>query len=422
MEKALMKSELKKHVAAIRISDKVGLLPRKMWNVLLLNAYDSLLTERKHSISVSLLSEIIGYNSNGYHELRASLKKLRTIDIEWDVGSGCTVKGMWCPEIAGSTMLAASKIKDGILTYEFSSLLSELLHEPEIYQKINISQQKLFTASYSLSLWENCIRYIGVGKTGFEDIEQWRKLLGATQKSYDIFKVFNQKVLQPAIKEINQVSSIEIELLQQKSGRKVTNIGFLVKQKKQIQLAIPEVINELKSTKEYDDLISLGIQHIQAIAWLQEHDIKYIRSKIDLTNDLHSKGKIKNSVSGFLVSAIKGDYKSEKEILKEKQEKEKLIRLDEERNKRKEEIIRKAGLEFSKLEKEKYLLSLTDEQKKNLLKEVLEEVSLDGYAVDHIKKRGLESPSASLPIINRIPDYSVRKIEFVSKKLKESGF
>lgn len=417
-----MKNDLKKHIAAIRISDKVGLLPRKMWNVLLLNAYDSLLTQRVHSISVSLLSEIIGYNSNGYNELRASLKKLRTVDIEWDVGNGCTVKGVWCPEVAGSTMLAGSKIKDGILTYEFSSLLSELLHEPEMYQKISISQQRLFKASYSLALWENCVRFIGVGKTGFEDITEWRKLMGATHKSYDEFKVFNQKVLQPSINEINTVSSIQIELLVKKTGRKITHFSFLVKQKKEIQLAVPEVINELKSSEEYYDLISLGIQHIQAIAWLQEYDIKYIRNQIDFVKDEQCKGKIKSSVAGFLVSAIKGQYKNEKQVIKERQEKERLKRLKTELTKNKENLIREAGLEFSKLEKERFLKSLSENQKEILLAEILEEVSLDSYAVSLIKKRGLESPSASLPIINRIADFSVRKKEYIDRKLMADGF
>ena len=417
-----MDKDLKKHVAAIRISDKVGLLPRKIWNVLLLNAYDSLLTERKQTISISLLSEIIGYNSNGYNELRASLKKLRTVDIEWDVGNGCTVKGMWCPEVAGSTMLAGSKIKDGILTYEFSSLLSELLHEPEIYQKINISQQRLFSASYSLALWENCIRFVGVGKTGLSEINEWKSLLGATSKTYDEFKYFNKFVLTTAIKEVNNVSSIEIELVTQKTGRKVTHIGFTVKQKKQIQLAIPEVINDLKASKEYEDLIDLGIQHIQAISWLQEYDNQYIRSQIDFVKEEQAKGKIKSSLSGFLVSAIRGQYKNERQLMKEKQEKEKLRRLEEENNRKQESLVSKAGLEFGRLEKEKFLSSLTEEQKENLLKEILDEVSLDSFAVSHIKKKGLDSPSASLFILNRIKDFSARKTEYVTEKLKEAGF
>ena len=417
-----MDKDLKKHVAAIRITDTVGLLPRKMWNVFLLNAYDNLLNKQVHSINYSVLCEVVGCNTKNSKHLEEALIKLCSVAIQWDVGGGCQQNGTWVSNMAVSSMLASAEIKDGVVNYEFSSLLSKLLYQPEMYQKINIAQQRLFKASYSLALWENCIRFVGIGKTGLQDIDEWRNLTGAVQKSYEEFKVFNQKVLQPSIKEINQVSSIEIELLTKKNGRKVTHIGFLVKQKKQIQLAIPEVINELKLSKEYDDLIGLGIQHIQAIAWLQEFDLKYIRSKIDLTNDLHSKGKIKSSLAGFLVSAIKGDYKSEKDLLKEKQEREKQKRLEEERIKRREDLISKAGIDFSKQEKEKYLQSLTDEQKENLLKEVLEEVSLDGYAVNHIKKRGLESPSASLPIINRIPDYSARKSEFVSQKLKESGF
>jgi plasmid replication initiation protein len=329
---------------------------------------------------------------------------------------------MWCPEVAGSTMLASSKIKDGILTYEFSSLLSELLHEPEMYQKISMSQQRLFKASYSLALWENCIRFVGTGRTGLSEISEWKSLLGATSKTYDEFKYFNKFVLIPAIKEVNQVSSIEIDLLTQKTGRKVTHIGFAVKQKRQIQLAIPDVINDLKASKEYEDLIDLGIQHIQAISWLQEYDNQYIRSQIDFVKDEQAKGKIKSSLSGFLVSAIKGQYKNEKQVLKEKQEKEKQRQLEEDRKRKKESLINKAGLEFSKFEKEQFLSSLTDEQKEDLLKEILEEVSLDSFAVSHIKKKGLDSPSASLFIINRINDFSARKKKYIAEKIKDSGF
>lgn len=417
-----MDKDLKKHVAAIRITDKVGLLSRKMWNVLLLNAYDSLLTKRVHSISVSLLSEVIGYNSNGYNELRIGLKKLRTVDIEWDVGSGCRIKGAWCPEVAGSTMLAGSKIKDGILAYEFSSLLSELLHEPEMYQKISLAQQRLFKTSYSLALWENCIRFIGVGQTGFEELNEWQKLLGATGKTYEEFKYFKRFVLNPAIKEINQVSSIEIELLTRKTGRKITHISFLIKQKKQIQLDIPEAINELKNTREYEDLINLGIQHIQAIAWLQEYGNEYIRNQIDFVKEEHAKGKIKSSLSGFLVSAIKGKYKNEKQLEKDRREKERTRRLKEESKKKKEELINKLSLEFSKIEKEKFINSLDEESQKKLLNEILSEVALDSFAISHINKKGLVSPSASLPIIKRIDGFLEKKERFIAEGLLNKGY
>ena len=44
--------QLRKHVAAIHIGGELGLLGRKMSNVLLLNAYDDLLTQRTHRLPV----------------------------------------------------------------------------------------------------------------------------------------------------------------------------------------------------------------------------------------------------------------------------------------------------------------------------------------------------------------------------------
>lgn len=299
-----MDKDLKKHVAAIRITDKVGLIPRKIWNVFLLNAYDDLLYKQVHSINYSVLCEIIGCNTKNSKHLEEALIKLCSVAIQWDVGGGCEVKGAWVSNMAVSSMLSSAEIKDGMVRYEFSSMLSKMLYQPEMYQKISMSQQRLFKASYSLALWENCIRFVGVGRTGITDISEWKNLLGATSKTYDEFKYFNKFVLAPAMKEINQVSSIEIELVTQKTARKVTHIGFIVKQKRQIQLAIPEVINDLKASKEYEDLISLGIQHIQAISWLQEYDNQYIRSQIDFVKEEQAKGKIKSSLSGFLVSKV----------------------------------------------------------------------------------------------------------------------
>ncbi|MEE9363076.1 MAG: hypothetical protein V3U92_10815 [Cellulophaga sp.] len=60
----LIDKELKKQVGAIRVSNPVGLLARKIWNVLLVNAYDDLLKENEFTISKNTLAEAIGFNSN----------------------------------------------------------------------------------------------------------------------------------------------------------------------------------------------------------------------------------------------------------------------------------------------------------------------------------------------------------------------
>ena len=51
---ALRRGAVKKHVAAIHVSGKLTLLQRKLSNVLLLNAYDTLTSQGKHSIDARI--------------------------------------------------------------------------------------------------------------------------------------------------------------------------------------------------------------------------------------------------------------------------------------------------------------------------------------------------------------------------------
>lgn len=416
-----MEKEVKKHVAAVRVGDAVGLLARKTWNVLLLNAYDNLLTQDFHKIKVTDLCEITGCNTRNYKNMTEVLGNLMTTNVKWDIGGGCRQNGTWIKNMGMSTMIASAIIEDGVVIYEFSKRLSKLLYNPEIYQRISIAQQKLFKSASSLALWENCIRYVGVGSTGLIELQEWRELLGATAKTYDQYKDFNKFVISPSVKEINEVSTIEIQPFFKKAGRKITHIGFTVIQKGQRQLALPEILEEAKSSKEYEELISYGINEVQAISWIQEYGYGYIREKLDLTKENEKTGKVKKA-SGFLVSSIKGDYKSERQVAKKKTEKKIEKRNSEELDKKREELKSKFSLEFSKEEKERFLNSLSEQEKEKLINEIFEEIKSDSYSVNLLKKKGLNSPVAGVGIIKRIPDFEQRKDQFIEEKLKEAGF
>jgi len=417
-----MEKEVKKHVAAVRVGDAVGLLARKTWNVLLLNAYDDLLNQDFHKIKVSDLCEITGCNTRNYKNMADVLGNLMTTNVKWDIGGGCRENGTWIKNMGMSTMIASAIIEDGVVIYEFSKRLSKLLYNPEIYQRISIAQQKLFKSASSLALWENCIRYVGVGSTGLIELQEWRELLGATAKTYDQYKDFNKFVISPSVKEINEVSTIEIQPFFKKTGRKITHIGFTVLQKGQRQLAIPEILEEAKSSKEYGELIAYGINEVQAVSWIQEYGYPYIREKLDLTKESEKTGKVKKSSSGFLVSSIKGDYKSEKQVAKKKTEKQTEKRNSEELDKKREDLRSKLSSDFSREEKEKFLNALSEDEKEKLKNEILEEIKTDTYSVNLLKKKGLSSPVAGLGIVKRIPEYEKRREEFIEEKLKEAGF
>ena len=58
---ALRRQSVKKNVAAIHVSGKLTLLQRKLSNVLLLNAYDTLVTRNKHQIDAQTLCMTVSY-------------------------------------------------------------------------------------------------------------------------------------------------------------------------------------------------------------------------------------------------------------------------------------------------------------------------------------------------------------------------
>ena len=82
---ALRRGAVKKNVAAIHVSGKLTLLQRKLSNVLLLNAYDTLITNSRHQIDARTLCLMIGYNSNDMDTLKQSLKGLARTVAEWDM-------------------------------------------------------------------------------------------------------------------------------------------------------------------------------------------------------------------------------------------------------------------------------------------------------------------------------------------------
>lgn len=414
-----MQKEVKKHIAAVRISDDIGLLARKTWNILLLNAYEELLDKDFHKIKVSTLCEIVGCNTRSFEKVDGVLDKLISTKVKWDIGGGCTEKGTWIKNMGRSAMLASAIIENGVISYEFSKRLSKLLYNPDMYQKISVVQQKLFKSSNSLALWENCIRFAGVGKTGLSEVGEWRELLGVTSKTYDQYKDLNKKILAPSIKEINEVSNISVELVTKKAGRKVTHIGFTVTQKQQTQLAIPEIVSEIKSSKEFEELMVYGINEIQAMSWIQEYGYPYIREKIDYVNESVKSGKVKTSPSGLLASAIKGDYKDGKKILKEQRKVQ-----SEENNKvyfeeQKKNRIIELEKEFNRLEKKIFLTSLTEDQMIDLKNEILEKITVnDPNSLILFNKTGLKSPVANKYIYEKIHDFEARKQKHIENGLK----
>lgn len=297
---ALTRETVKKNVAAIHISGKLTLLQRKLSNVLLLNAYDTLTTARDHSIDARTLAMMVGYNSNDFDTLRASLKTLAETVAEWDM-----LDEQGHQEWGVSALLSYAKLKNGICEYAYSPALAQKLHDPKIYALINVDIQRNFSSGHGLALYENCYRFVRTGSTGWWGLDIFRKLMGVDGSDYyQSYKHLNAKIIKPAVAEVNKSSDILIEPEIRKKGRAVSDIRFLIRENPQMAMFQIDDSDGLRNSPVYRALRAQRVSDRLARQWIAEHGSDYVQDKLSY---VAGQGGVKSRL-GYLRAAIDGDY------------------------------------------------------------------------------------------------------------------
>lgn len=324
------KKELKKHSATIQIRNSISLLQRKTWNALLWNAYHELTTKDIHSMPVPEIARLVGYDSKDEKYLKEATKAMMNCIVEWDVLD----KDGW-EEWGAAVLLASVQIKRGICSYGFAPHLRHKLYNPEMFARLDLDMQKRFKSKYSLALWELCTDYLGAkrnyGETPWIELIKFRRLMGIEDDQYSLYKLFSQRVLAPALDEINDVSDFRVTVEYQHRGRKITALKFKMRRvamlpepdSKQAPLFpelddMPLLVKELRdaglSLQDAMEVWQQGFKGVDEAARPADSGadvdaafLRYVREKIHLLKRRQASGKIENS-TGFLLNAIRKNY------------------------------------------------------------------------------------------------------------------
>ena len=343
----LASPNLKKHAAAIHCSGELSLVERKLSNILLLNSYEELLFKDVHTIPTKHLFAMLGWeDSNNVVGLKSTLKGLMSTVIEFNLmGDGGEV---W----EAMTLLSSAKIADGYCRYSYAKDLAAKFYKPEIFAVINLSVQKQFKSNYALTLYENCVRFIKVGSTGWWSLDTFRKVMGANSETYHEFKRLSSFVIKKAMDEINQVSDIRLEVEYKKESRKVVALRFLITASSQQVLIDREakanntddVLEELKGNELFKRLREHGIGERLALSWMIEEP-ELAAKAVDYTESMDAKGNIKGNTAGYIRRLIESKAELEEPLYKtnkQKLEREESVRRKvESDNKKQLEAFRK---------------------------------------------------------------------------------
>ena len=352
-------NEVIKASPAIQIQSKITHLQRRAWNVLLANAYNELPNTDIHRVSVVELARKLGYASNDSDHLKETLEALGACQVKWNLLNK-DKKEKW----GFANLLASAEIENGICTYAFAPHLRHQLYNPRIYTKLNLRLQNRFTSRYALILWEVCFDYFDTdrdqGETPFIPLETFKSLMGLEETDYPVFKVLNQSVIKPAIKEINALTDYHVEAESKRLGRKISELKFRIKRVKQLPVQeslFPDIENLAPVAVE---LIQAEIDRNMAMK-IADRDwdfvspeklpepgtypdfLGYVAEKIEMSLDA---SVVKNR-AGYIVEAIRENYQDpelqkQREVRAEKAKQKALEDLKMEYNAKRNTLLRQA--------------------------------------------------------------------------------
>lgn len=202
--------------------------------------------------------------------------------------------------------------------------MKSVLSSLDIYGRINLFVQAKFNSTYSLVLYENCVRFKTIHQTSWMSLDLFRSLMGVPEDKYPEFKEFKRNVLNVAIKEVNQKSDIYIEPQFKKSGRSVSAIQFLISENESYQPSfkkLQRIENSSATPQQQSTLMEtlvteFGLSEKQASQTISAYSNDYIIEKINLVK---AKKNIEH-LGAYLLSALKKDYKKSTGRLIQKQD------------------------------------------------------------------------------------------------------
>lgn len=186
---------------------------------------------------------------SAYNYLKNTIQKLadKSMWIPLDGGKETLIRWIEKPVIDKHSGCIELKLDDDLKPY---------LLNMNGYIKAQLSYSFQMTSKYSIRLYELLKSWEG-SKNGIKkfEIDELKKQIDATQKSYNNFAKFNQTVLTIAVREINDITDLHTSYTVIKSGRKVTHIEFTIKKKTKKKGEEPEQLPGQMEIYDYPDVV-----------------------------------------------------------------------------------------------------------------------------------------------------------------------
>ncbi|MDD1615935.1 MAG: replication initiation protein, partial [Methylococcaceae bacterium] len=146
----------------------------------------------------------------------------------------------------GMGFISEWKITSKTIAFKIPSFLEKVMkgknESAKIFQLLNWSIFNSFNGKYEAIIYKLCKDYIGIGRTPYMTIDEYRGYIGLKENEYIEMRNFTRRCITTPILSINknEMSDIEVSVEYKRTGRKVDGLYFKAKERKQTSLPFPE--------------------------------------------------------------------------------------------------------------------------------------------------------------------------------------
>lgn len=297
--------------------DKLTALIKKLYAVILLVSQEQG-DKSEYSIPLAQLIRRGNIDSKNTKLIREYLESMRRFSITWNTRKADDEYEWRNTGMLKEVWLTQGKGKQTILSWELPNKIKERLVDPtSFFTRLSLQMMTSLRGGSSITLYEICSQYAtnshngkGGGLTRRASIDWWRPRLNGSldEDGQQEYKYFKRDLLLPSIKEINNITDIEVQLIEHKSGRKVDEIQFLVFKK--LQETLPLVNTNLIDNCLVEKITKFGISKKESEEIFLSNDFDLLRITVDFVETRMKSRVAENlgSPAGYFIKALKGKW------------------------------------------------------------------------------------------------------------------
>ncbi|WP_157268707.1 replication initiation protein [Azohydromonas aeria] len=208
--------------------------------------------EEGYAAPLHAILQQAGTDSSATASAKRYLKEMMTTIIEWrQLSPGDVMPGEGEGDGQGEreqvfTLLSQADFykvgRENWVRWWYPPAIKRQMLDPERWAQVNLETVARLGTYCAVALYEICARYQGVGRTMRQDWTWWLPVLRGTEQSkLREWRKFKNEFLAPAVRNINELSEIEVELVEhRKNGKFSGEVQFLVRRKEQPALPAAE--------------------------------------------------------------------------------------------------------------------------------------------------------------------------------------